>query len=219
MSTDEIEFDPPDQREANLAAIPSAGREVIEFEYTPDRRDAILAAIPCAGREDKDKLIAELEKSARFAIMLARKPRNPYRKTTLKKLQKLKDDYESLHSVVKAELDHQIGRPLPAAIGDAITELFEATGLPTTGRQQNDAAITFVGHCRRIWLEHTGKEPSGRYSAEKDSPFYRFVDAAMPLEVHPPTSKGANAHTGTIRSALTRARDLQRRRNLDETPA
>ncbi len=219
MSTDEIEFDPPDQREANLAAIPSAGREVIEFEYTPDRRDAILAAIPCAGREDEDKLIAELEKSARFAIMLARKPRNPYRKATLKKLQKLKDDYENLHPVVKAELDHQIGRPLPSAISDTITEIFEATGLPKTGRQQNDAAITFVGHCRRIWLEHNGKEPSWRFSAEKVSPFYRFVEAAMPPEVHLPTSKGANALTGTVRLALDRARKKRRWRNLDKTPA
>ena len=164
-------------------------------------------------------MIAELEKSAKFAIMFARRPRNPYRKPTINTLRKLERDYEKLHPAVKVELDHQIGRPLPAAISDAITELFQATGLPTTGRQQNDAAITFVGHCRRIWLEHTGKEPSGRYSAEKGSPFYRFVKAAIPLEIHRPTSKGANALTGIVRLALDRARKKRRWRNLDKTPA
>ena len=191
----------------------------IDFEYTPDERQAILEVIPSVEGEDKDNVIHELEKSARFAIMFARRPPKPYRKATLKKLQRLQREYENQHPDVKAELDHQIGRPFPSVIDDAIIQLYEVDCLPETGRQKNDAAITFVFHCRRIWFEHTGNEPSTRYSANKASRFYRFAKAAIPPEVHPPTSKGGNELTGVVRFALQRSHEMRQWRNVEETPA
>ena len=71
---------------------------------------------------------------------------------------------------------------------------------PKGGRRHNHAAFIFVSRCAHIWREYTGRLPPKK--CDTNSPFYKFVVAAMPRNVVPtPYFKDL---TSTVNRALKR---------------
>ncbi len=189
------------------------------FRYSEKQRRQILEAIPPRDGEDRDSVVTALTASAAEVIALAHKPKSPYLGTVLKDLEKLKRKFEDLLPEAREAVNAVIGREFSEALEDAAHEVDVSDCLPRTGRRSNEAAITFVFRCRRIWKEHTGEDPPRRQGAEMHSPFYMFVKSAMPPQVHPPTTKGHNELTGVIRTALSRYHSISRYKHRDQTPA
>ena len=192
--------------------------KTVQFRYTPEKRTAILKAIPRRNGRDPNIVISALTSAAEEVVGLASKRPSPYLPTVAKDLDKLRHKFENLLPEAQEAVNGVIGRDFSIVLDDAAQWLDVSDSLPRTGRRSKPA-ITFVFRCRSIWKQYTGEEPPRRQGAEKGSPFYKFVKAAMPPEVHPPTTKGHNELTGVIRTALSRYHSISRSKRRDETPA
>ena len=101
------------------------------------------------------------------------------------------------------------------SIDDVVTALQAAAGaqrVPPPHRARNYSARVFIYRCRLIWLRYAAEPlPSSRRNLKK-SRFYRFVRAAMPEEVRPPTeAKGSKEITGLVWALLRDARETEAR--------
>ena len=177
------------------------------FAYSPDQRQAIIDAIPLRPDADPDSLIQALTEAAEFTIMLRRgETARPYATKVQRELDRFRERYEKLEPFAKDALTAVLGGNLAEAIEQAKWRGNLCEELPVTGRRPNEAAITFVLRCAHRWREYSGKEPPKRPHVK--SPFYLFVEAAMPSEVLP--VKDYSDISGTLRLALRRFRGPQR---------
>ncbi len=159
-----------------------------EYTYTRTQRRRILDAIQLPDEAIREAFMSRLTFFARAAINeYETEPRPPYQGEVRRELERLGSlisnlrpgTRDFLHTVLvedcKIGLDNLVN-----AIETAVART--ADELPSRGRPRNPAAKLFIERCFYLWLHHTGRVPPRSPSSR--SPFYRFVNAALPVEVY-----------------------------------
>ena len=172
----------------------------VEHPYKPRERRAILKAIRLEEGPDAEELIAQLADFAMDArAQSEREPRLPYRAEAEKQLDDLDSTLAALHPRIRAALQDVLNdldtsiEYVTGAVGAAREQL--AAELPRRARPTHPAAELFVTRCFFLWLARTGEMPPR--TLKPQSPFHRFVRAAMPSDVYVTSGRvmaGGNIH-------------------------
>ena len=189
------------------------------FQYSDRRRREILEAIRRRDGVDTETVMADLTKAAEHCIQLRHEEvERPARakevrgqlKMLLKRLESLGNDATDALGKALAEE----GTSLEALLA-AVDYAIDAQGPRKRGLPPNDSAASFVKHATVVW-EMWARSRRPNRSASADGQFYKFVEAAMPEEVRPPTeARGSRKVTGLVPRALKEfppARKRTRRR-------
>ncbi len=176
------------------------------FRYSDRQRREILAAITLREGADPEAVIDDLTKAANNCIWHRDEELDRWEgaKTARAQLVKLQNVLEALDQPTREALGHALGER-----GSNLDEVVDATRAACDGeckqrrgRPRNDSAVRFANMCRLVWMKHTDSNLPQKKPAA-NGPFSRFVQAAMPKEVHPPTeARGNQKVTGVVRRAV-----------------
>ena len=183
------------------------------FRYSDRQRREILAAIPLREGADREAVIDDLTKSADNCMWhrdeeLGRREGSKMARAQLNKLQKV---LEALDEPARKALSQALGER-----GSNLNNVEEATRAARNGerkkirgRPRNDSAVRFAKMCRIVWIRYADSRPPPKKPAA-NGPFARFVQAAMPKEIRPPTeARGNQKVTGVVKRAIQENREVR----------